>query len=108
MKGVVFLGDMRLYQVLGTRNISMEMFDGFSLDLQDVRYVLDMKRNLISLNALDVGGCKISIVKRFIKVYSDDMTLMKAFMNDGLYVIDGHKCFGTVRVVVFKENYSSQ
>lgn len=57
VKENVLLGDKKPCQILGLININMEMFDGYIIDLHDIRYVLDVKKNLISLCTLDANGC---------------------------------------------------
>lgn len=89
----MLLGDMRPYQVLGSENINMKMFDCSIMDLYDFKYVSNVKRILISLQTLDVNGYEIRINKRFIKVNRGVMTLMKKSMKDGLYVFNGHIAF---------------
>lgn len=84
------------------------MFDGCKLELHNIKYVLDIKRNLISFHTLNVGGCEIRIRKVFIKVYRDDKALMKASKKDMFCVLNGRIGFGIIDVVVSKLNYSSQ
>ena len=48
-RGLVFLGDNKTCEVLGTREIKIKMFDGVVRTLKEVRYVPVLKKNLVSL-----------------------------------------------------------
>ena len=37
------------------------MFDGCIRILQEVRYILELKRNLLSINMFDKNGCSIKV-----------------------------------------------
>ncbi|RDX80222.1 hypothetical protein CR513_39257, partial [Mucuna pruriens] len=60
--GIVFLGNNKACKVV-------EMFDGMDKVLQEVRYILKLKRNLISLGTLDVGGYGYKSDQGNLKVY---------------------------------------
>lgn len=85
----MLLGDRKPYQILGSCNINIIMFDGCSRPLHNVRYVLKLKRNLISTRTLNANGCMINIDKGIIKVIRGVMTLMKGEIKNGLNVHDG-------------------
>ena len=53
MGGNVHLGDDTICDVIGIGNIQLDMFDGSIKTLKDVRYVPDLKINLISIGQLD-------------------------------------------------------
>lgn len=53
-------------------------------------YVLELKRNLISLETLDSNGCIMKIDGCFIKVIKDAIILMKRIIQNGLCVLIGH------------------
>ena len=46
------------YKLIGIGIVRIKMFDGVVYTLGDVRHVLDLKRNLISLSTLDAKGYK--------------------------------------------------
>jgi len=67
--GVVRLGNNKACKVQGMGTIRLKMFDGREFLLKDVRFVPELKRNLISLSMFDSlgyctgiehGVCKIS------------------------------------------------
>jgi hypothetical protein len=49
-------------------SIRIRMFDGIVRELMDVRYILEMKLNLISLGVLDFGGYEYTIQVLSLKV----------------------------------------
>ena len=56
--GSVLMGDDSACKVAGIGSIQIKMFDGAIRTLTDVRFIPNMKRNLISLSALDDKGYK--------------------------------------------------
>ena len=58
-RGKVLLGNNLARKVAGIEIVSIKMFDGVTRDLEQVKYVLDLKRNLISLGILYQLGCSI-------------------------------------------------
>jgi hypothetical protein len=51
-EGVVFMGNGILCKTIGVGSIRIRMFDGIVRELMDVRYVPELKSNLISLGVL--------------------------------------------------------
>lgn len=68
MEEFVLLGDMKFCQILDLGNLILEMTDDNKMDLHEVIYVPEVRKNLISLSALDANGCSILIDKGSIKV----------------------------------------
>lgn len=66
--------------------------DGCIKKLINVRYVLDLKLNLISIGALDACVCCVKIKNGVIKVMIGSMDFMNGHLKNGLYVLDGFKC----------------
>jgi hypothetical protein len=52
-EGVVFMGNGIHCKTIGVDNIRIRMFDGIVRELTDVKYVPELKSNLISLRVLD-------------------------------------------------------
>ncbi|KAG8501848.1 hypothetical protein CXB51_004653 [Gossypium anomalum] len=55
-EGVVLMGNNASCKIAGLGTIKVKMFDGVVRTLSDVRYVPELKRNLISLSTLDSKG----------------------------------------------------
>ena len=59
--GVVLMGNDNASKTRAIRNIRLKIFDGTIRVLTIVRYVPDLKKNLLSLGALDSKGYKVTI-----------------------------------------------
>ena len=57
--GKVLLGNNLACKVAGIGTINIMIFDGIERDLKQVRYVPELKKNLISLGVMDQAGCSI-------------------------------------------------
>lgn len=103
---MVMLGDNNAFKFLGLGSITIKMFDGCCWTLQNVRYcenfilyVLDLKRNLISVRMLYADGCTVKIDIGSIKIIKGAMIIMKGSMKNDLYILDGenhwinHTCY---------------
>ena len=56
--GTVLMGNNHVCQVIEIGSIQIKMDDGVVKTLTDVRHIPALKRNLLSLSALDSNGCK--------------------------------------------------
>ena len=59
--GVMHMGNDSSSKIIGIGTVKIRIHDGTIMTLLDVRYVLDLRKNLISLSILDLKGCKINI-----------------------------------------------
>ncbi|GJZ49689.1 retrovirus-related pol polyprotein from transposon TNT 1-94 [Tanacetum coccineum] len=66
--GTVFLGDNRACAIRGTRKVRVQMKDDSSFVLENVHYILELKRNLISLGTLDQEGYTVKLQNGRVKV----------------------------------------
>ncbi|PHU17199.1 hypothetical protein BC332_12894 [Capsicum chinense] len=67
--------------------------------LIDVRYVPDLKKNIISVGTLDSKGLKVVTGNGLMKIYSDALVVMKAIQkNNNLYHYHGSTIIGTTTV----------
>ena len=55
-KGAILMGNKASCKVASIGTGHIKMFDGVVCTLYEVRHVLDLKRNLISLSTLDAKG----------------------------------------------------
>ena len=69
------------------------MFDGMVQELKEVRYVLQLKRNLISVGALKTLGLSIRDV---LKMTKDSMVVLKGVCRNNLYYLKGSTVTGQV------------
>jgi len=64
-------------KIVGTGNIHMRTFDGQVRTLTNVRHVSDLRKNLLSLRALEVQRCKFSDADGGIKVTKGFIMILK-------------------------------
>lgn len=93
-EGVLLLGDNKEYKIEGTGSNKPIKFDGCIREVKVVRFVLELKRNLILVGTLDSHGCSIKIEGRVIKVIKKAITLMKGNNVNWLYVLNGRTIMG--------------
>lgn len=55
------MGNNALYEAVGIRNVMIKMHDESVIELKQVRCVLELKRNLISLGMMDRIGCVVRV-----------------------------------------------
>ncbi|CAL1390267.1 unnamed protein product [Linum trigynum] len=65
-------------KVIGIGTIEMHLHDAVVRTLSDVRYVPDIKHNLISLGTLESLGCRYGTEEGVLKVSRGSLVLMKA------------------------------
>ncbi|KAG8490786.1 hypothetical protein CXB51_014006 [Gossypium anomalum] len=67
-EGVVLMGNNASCKIAGVGTIKVKMFDGVVRTLSDVRYVPELKRNLISLSTLDSKGYRYTAESGVLKI----------------------------------------
>jgi hypothetical protein len=89
-------------KIEGIGSIRIKMSDGTIRTLTDVRYIPKMKRNLISLSALDAKGYKYSGGDNVLKVTKGSLIVMKGDLSltNGLYYLRGSTVSGNATPVV--------
>ncbi|KAG9450482.1 hypothetical protein H6P81_010447 [Aristolochia fimbriata] len=97
--GKVLMGNNAVCKTIGMGTIKIKMFDGIVRTLADVRYVPKLKKNLISLGALDSNGCSFSPTGRIMKVKKGSMVVMKGEKKmENLYHLIGNTITGGAAV----------
>lgn len=98
--GKVLIGNNMLYSVKGIGAIMLKLHDGTYKMLQDVRFIPELKRNLISLGMLDSCGHSFRAEDGVLKVLKGFMVIMKGVRQNGLYVLEGTTISGDLAAVV--------
>ena len=57
--GSILMGNDEAYEIFGMGKIKLKLHDGIVLNLTEVRYIPDLKKNLISFGFLESKGFKI-------------------------------------------------
>ncbi|KAK5832860.1 hypothetical protein PVK06_016665 [Gossypium arboreum] len=94
--GVVRMGNDSSSKVIGIGTVKIRIHDGTIRTLSDVRYVPDLRKNLISLSILDLKGCKINIESSDIKVSRGAIILLKGKRTGSLYILEGSTVTGQI------------
>lgn len=98
--GVVLMGNNSSCKVEGIRNVSIKMFDDKVCILINVRYVYELKKNLISLNTLNSQGYKFIREWGTLKVYKGSMVKLKGHQKmTNLYVLEGNTITGDTALI---------
>jgi hypothetical protein len=89
-EGVMFMGNGIHCKTIRVDNIRIKMFDGIVRELMNVRYVLGLKSNLISLGVLDSCGYKYTGQGGALTVSKGSLVGMKETKVDNLYNLEGN------------------
>jgi len=72
------------------------MFNEMIRELKEVRYVPQLKRNLISVCALETLGLEVSINDEIVKMIKGSMVVLKGVRRNNLYYLKGSTVTGQV------------
>jgi len=86
---LVSLGDGHICQIEGICTVSIKLFDGMIRELKDVRYVPQLKKNLISVGALEAQGLRETIGEGVLEMSSDSLVVLKGIRRNNLYYVKG-------------------
>jgi hypothetical protein len=96
--GLVFMGNDVAYRIVGIGTIRIRMHDGIVRTLKNVRHILDLKKNLISLGTLDSLGYKYSGEGGVIRVSKGPLVMVQGNKVDGLYFLQGSTVTSSVDI----------
>ncbi|KAG8488563.1 hypothetical protein CXB51_016262 [Gossypium anomalum] len=94
--GVVRMRNDSSGKVIGIGTVKIKMYDGTIRTLSDVRYVPNLRKNIISLSILDLKGCRINIESSSIKVSRGALFLLKGKRTCSLYILEGSTVTGEI------------
>ena len=86
----VYMGNNNACKVQGIRSIVLSLDNGKSVKLTRVRYIPELKRNLISLGTLDELGCCYKAEDGCLNVYKNKNLVLKGVKRNGLYILCGN------------------
>jgi len=92
----VVMGDDHPCTMEGVGTIQIKMFDVMVRELKEVRYVPQLKKNLISVEALETLGLVVSIKNGVPKMTKGSMVVLKAVRQNNLYYLKGSTVTGQV------------
>ncbi|PHU14265.1 hypothetical protein BC332_15470 [Capsicum chinense] len=82
---MIYMANYATAKVEGTGKIYLKMTFGKVLTLNNVLYVLELRRNLISISLLDKNGFKCVIVSGKIVISKREMYVGKGYLTEALY-----------------------
>ena len=97
--GVVHLADNQPCKIAGIDSINLKNHDGSTKVLTDIRYILKLEKNLISLGTLESKGFTIIMQNGILKVVSGALVVMEGIKRNNLYLYQGSTSVGTTTAV---------
>lgn len=82
------MGINDICKVISMGNVNLKVHDKTIRELKEVRYVPNLKRNLISLGMLDQIGLSIKVESSELKILNRSTMIMKGAKKNGVYVLD--------------------
>ncbi|KAI3472951.1 hypothetical protein Pfo_029197 [Paulownia fortunei] len=98
--GVVYMGNDNTCKTTGIGSIRLKNHDGSTRVLTDVRYVPDLKKNLISLGALESKGLVVTMRYGVLKTTSGALVVIKGIRRNNLYYYQGNTVIGTASAAI--------
>ncbi|GKD84541.1 zinc finger, CCHC-type containing protein, partial [Tanacetum coccineum] len=99
--GSVQLGNNRECKIRGIGKVRIQLKDGSSFVLHNVRYIPELKRNLISLGTLEKEGYIIKLQSGKFKVINGSKVILSGIRRDNcVYSLDGHAMAGELNASV--------
>ncbi|KAF3634744.1 hypothetical protein FXO38_24999 [Capsicum annuum] len=87
--GVVLVGNNIACKIIEKGTIRIKMHDGIIRTLRNVRYVHELKKNLISLGTLESLECKYTGEGEVLEVSRGSLVVLKARKSGTLYALLG-------------------
>ena len=84
------------------------MFDGMVWELKEKMYVPQLKRNLISVGALEALGHEVSIRDGVLKMTRGSMLVLKSVRRNNLYYLMGSTVIGRVATSISSGDVCTQ
>ncbi|KAI5681938.1 hypothetical protein M9H77_03166 [Catharanthus roseus] len=88
-QGKLFMGNNQVCDIKGIGSNFIKMHDGVTKKLTEVRYVPDLRRNLISLSYLDSLGLTFKSKNGILSVCKGNLVMLKGFKKETLYILLG-------------------
>ena len=99
VRGSVLMGNDEACKILGMGKIKLKLHDGTIRNLTKVRYIPDLKKNLISVGFLESKGFKITMENGILKVSYGAFVALRATRKRNMYFLDGSTIVGGATTV---------
>nr|GEW28821.1 retrovirus-related Pol polyprotein from transposon TNT 1-94 [Tanacetum cinerariifolium] len=103
------LGDNRECKIRGIGKVTVQLKDGSIFVLHNVRYIPELKRNLISLGTLEKEGYTIKLQSGKVNVINGSRVILSEIRRDNcVYSLDGHSMVGELNASVEEKDSLAQ
>ncbi|GJY21175.1 retrovirus-related pol polyprotein from transposon TNT 1-94 [Tanacetum coccineum] len=103
------VGDNKEYKIRGIGKVRVQLKDGSSFMLHNVRYIPELKRNLISLGTLEKEGYTVKLQSGKVKVINGSRVILSGIRRDNcVYSLDGHAMAGELNASVEEKDSLAQ
>ena len=89
-RGLVSFGDGHTCQIEEIGTARIKLFDGMVKEFKDERYVPQLKKNLISVGALEVQGLRGTLGEGVLKMSNGSLVVLKGIRCNKLYYLKGN------------------
>jgi len=72
------MGNDHACLMVGIGTIRIKMFDGVVRELTEVRYVSQLRKNFMSIGAIESKGLKVTMENEILKITKESMVVIKA------------------------------
>ncbi|GKE04317.1 retrotransposon protein, putative, ty1-copia subclass, partial [Tanacetum coccineum] len=108
-EGSVQLGNNRECKITGIGKVRVQLKEGSSFVLHNVRYIPELKRNLISLGTLEKEGYAVKLQSGKVKVINGSRVISSGIRRDNcVYSLDGHAIAGELNASVEEKDSLAQ
>ncbi|GKD07102.1 retrovirus-related pol polyprotein from transposon TNT 1-94 [Tanacetum coccineum] len=106
---IVQLGGNMECKIRGIGKVMIQLRDGSSFVLHTVRYIPELKKNLISLGTLEKEGYTIKLQSGKVKVINGFRVILSGIRRDNcVYSLDGHAMAGELNASVEEKDSLAQ
>ena len=93
------MGNDQTCNVNGLGYVKFQLWDGSTRAIENVRWVPQLWRNLLSLGMFDSNGCSYKSKGGRLRVIKGAMVVLRGSLNQGLYILEGNTITGVVAAV---------
>ena len=97
--GKVLMGNDHVCSVNGAGSIKFKLWDGSIRTIENVRWVPQLRRNLLSLGMFDKNGCSYKSEGGKLRVLKGSMVVLRGSLQHGLYILEGRAIDGMAAAV---------
>ena len=92
--GLISMRDGHTCRLVGKGTVRIRMYDGTLRELKEVRYILSMTKNIISVGALEVEGLRGTLREGVLKMSSGSLVVLKGIRRNNVYYLMGSEVTG--------------